>query len=107
AGAAPPAVLSQVPDQGVRPPVTSLAGQWLIAMPEMQDHRFMRSVIYLCAHGGEGAMGLVVNKLVENLTLSELMGQLGITAEGLRADGSVHFGGPVESGRGFVLHSTD
>jgi len=87
--------------------VTSLTGQLLVAMPQMQDRRFARSVIYLCAHGSEGAMGLVVNKLVDDLTLSQLMSQLGITAEGLKSDSKVHFGGPVESGRGFVLHSSD
>ena len=87
--------------------MTSLTGQLLVAMPQMQDHRFARSVIYLCAHGSEGAMGLVVNKLVDDLTLSQLMGQLGITADGLKGDAKVHFGGPVESGRGFVLHSGD
>ena len=87
--------------------MTSLTGQLLVAMPQMQDHRFARSVIYLCAHGSEGAMGLVVNKLVDDLTLSQLMSQLGITADGLKADAKVHFGGPVESGRGFVLHSSD
>jgi len=87
--------------------VTSLAGQLLIAMPQMQDHRFSRSVIYLCAHSKEGAMGLVVNKLVDSLSLSKLMEQLGIAVEGLKGDGWVHFGGPVEPGRGFVLHSAD
>jgi putative transcriptional regulator len=76
-------------------------------MPQMQDHRFVRSVIYLCAHNREGAMGLVVNKFIGELTLPQLMQQLGIAAEGLQAAPRVHFGGPVESGRGFVLHSAD
>ena len=89
--------------------MTSLAGQLLIAMPQMQDHRFMRSVIYVCAHGSEGAMGLVINKLVDNppVKMSELMAKLGIDVGGLRGDSRVHFGGPVESGLGFVLHSDD
>ncbi len=88
---------------------TTLTGQLLIAMPQMQDPRFARTVIYLCAHGSEGAMGLVVNKFVDNppVTLSRLMSQLGIAAEGLKADSRVHRGGPVEEGRGFVLHSAD
>lgn len=85
----------------------SLAGQLLVAMPQMQDHRFVRSVIYLCAHNEDGAMGLVTNKLIESLTLSELLKQLDITDDGLRGESRVHFGGPVESGRGFVLHSAD
>jgi len=88
---------------------TSLTGQLLIAMPQMQDPRFARSVIYLCAHGSEGAMGLVVNKYLDDppVTLSKLMGQLGIATEGLKVDPRVHRGGPVEEGRGFVLHSAD
>jgi putative transcriptional regulator len=88
---------------------TSLTGHLLIAMPQMQDPRFARTVIYLCAHGSEGAMGLVVNKFLDDppVTLSKLMSQLGIDAEGLKADPRVHRGGPVEEGRGFVLHSAD
>jgi putative transcriptional regulator len=87
--------------------MSSLAGQLLVAMPQMQDHRFQRSVIYLCAHNEEGAMGLVVNKLIGTLTLSELLDQLNIPHPGVSHSPRVHFGGPVESGRGFVLHSSD
>src|SRR5690242_13974941 len=87
--------------------LTSLAGQLLVAMPQMQDPRFARSVIYLCAHNEEGAMGLIVNKLLESLTLPDLLKQLDIAAEGLRGTAPVHVGGPVDSGRGFVLHSVD
>src|SRR5260370_123490 len=86
-------------------PLTSLAAHMLIAMPQMQDRRFERSVILLCAHNEDGAMGLVVNKLIESLTLPELLSQLGIAAAGLAGKAHVHFGGPVQSGRGFVLHS--
>jgi putative transcriptional regulator len=87
--------------------VTSLAGQLLVAMPQMQDPRFARSVILMCAHNEEGAMGLVINKLIDQLTMPQLMEQLGIEAAGMRGRTGVHFGGPVESGRGFVLHSAD
>lgn len=87
--------------------VTSLAGQLLVAMPAMQDHRFARSVIYLCEHSEHRAMGLVVNKLLDTLTLPELMQHLGLTAEGVTGETRVHFGGPVEVGHGFVLHSAD
>ena len=87
--------------------MSSLAGQLLVAMPQMQDHRFQRSVIYLCAHNDEGAMGLVINKLIGTLTLVELLDQLKIPHEKLNGAPRVHFGGPVESGRGFVLHSSD
>jgi putative transcriptional regulator len=85
-----------------------LTGMLLVAMPTMQDPRFAHSVIYLCAHSREGAMGLVVNQVVDNVTLPHVIGQLGIEAPVLRDDDSpVHFGGPVETSRGFVLHSPD
>jgi putative transcriptional regulator len=85
----------------------SLAGHLLIAMPQMEDHRFVRSVVFLCAHNAEGAMGLVLNKLVGSLTLPELLEKLSIPATGMQGMPRVHFGGPVEAARGFVLHSAD
>jgi putative transcriptional regulator len=87
--------------------LTSLAGQLLVAMPQMQDPRFARSVILMCAHNEEGAMGLVVNKLIDQLTMPELMKQLKIEGQPPGDRESVHFGGPVEASRGFVLHSAD
>ena len=84
-----------------------LEGQLLIAMPAMQDPRFARTVIFICSHNSDGAMGLVVNKLFGSLTFSELLKQVGIEATGVKNQIRVHFGGPVESGRGFVLHSPD
>jgi putative transcriptional regulator len=86
---------------------SSLTGQLLVAMPQMADPRFERTVIYLCAHSAEGAMGLVVNRLIESLTFPNLLEQLGVEAENGFADMPIHFGGPVESSRGFVLHSAD
>lgn len=83
-----------------------LTGQLLIAMPGMRDPRFHNSVVYLCAHGGEGAMGLVVNKVLDSLTVPDLLSHLDVPAPGLKP-APVHFGGPVETARGFVLHSTD
>jgi putative transcriptional regulator len=83
-----------------------LTGQLLVAMPQMRDPRFMRSVIYMCAHSAEGAMGLVINRRVGSITFDELLKQLGIPP-GEGNDMRIHFGGPVESGRGFVLHSAD
>jgi putative transcriptional regulator len=86
----------------------SLAGQLLVAMPQMQDHRFARSVVYLCAHGEEsGAMGLVINKLLGSLTMEELFRQLDLEPGRFNRSRPVHFGGPVEAGRGFVLHTAD
>jgi putative transcriptional regulator len=91
-----------------------LDGQMLIAMPTMRDERFMRSVIYVCAHSSEGAMGIVVNQPAPNIRFSELLVQLEVipAAELIqlppRADVvKVLKGGPVETGRGFVLHSDD
>ena len=84
-----------------------LAGQLLVAMPGMRDPRFARSVIYMCAHSAEGAMGLVVNRELESLSFPDLLGQLDIEVPELKNQIRVHFGGPVESGRGFVLHTAD
>lgn len=84
-----------------------LTGQLLIAMPHMQDPRFARSVIYMCAHSADGAMGLVVNKVMEHVQFPELLEQLNIGPGDATQEIRVHFGGPVESGRGFVLHSSD
>ena len=84
----------------------SLAGQLLVAMPHMLDERFARSVVYLCAHSPEGgAMGLVINKLLGSLTLGELYARLDLVPQESALGRPIHFGGPVEAGRGFVLHS--
>jgi putative transcriptional regulator len=91
-----------------------LDGQMLIAMPAMSDDRFNRSLIYLCAHSNEGAMGIVVNQVAGNISFSELLVQLEVipAADRIvlpsRAETvKVLKGGPVETGRGFVLHSAD
>ncbi|MGL4288528.1 MAG: YqgE/AlgH family protein [Phreatobacter sp.] len=91
-----------------------LDGQMLIAMPTMRDERFARSVIYVCAHSSDGAMGIVVNQTATNLAFPDLLVQLDIIPEDqkitLPASTSavrVLRGGPVETGRGFVLHSSD
>jgi len=90
-----------------------LDGQLLIAMPTMTDPRFHRSVIYMCAHSAEGAMGLIINQRAPNITLPRLLEQLEIIPEGPRRKAirvssmAVHMGGPVETSRGFVLHSSD
>lgn len=92
----------------------SLEGQLLIAMPDMSDKRFRRSVIYMCAHSAEGAMGLIINQQAPGLSVAELLEQLEIVTEEDAAklparlqSMDVHVGGPVETGRGFVLHSSD
>ncbi len=85
----------------------SLSGQLLVAMPHMEDPRFARSVVYMCAHSDDGAMGFVVNRLIDSMRFDTLMDQLGLDSAKARPDLPVHFGGPVEASRGFVLHSTD
>ena len=86
---------------------TDLTGKLLIAMPGMGDPRFEHSVVYMCAHSDEGAMGLIINKPSGDVTMAALLDQLSITAEPGLDLKHVHFGGPVEMGRGFVLHSPD
>jgi putative transcriptional regulator len=95
--------------------VTFLDGQLLIAMPTMTDRRFQRSVIYMCAHSREGAMGLIVNQRADHITFPKLLRQLDILPgdkddrnlpAGLQGM-AVHVGGPVETVRGFVLHTAD
>ena len=85
-----------------------LTGKLLIAMPGMGDPRFDRAVIMLCSHAPDGAMGLIVNKPAAGIDLAALLSHLEVetTAEGL-GQHPVRFGGPVETGRGFVLHSRD
>jgi putative transcriptional regulator len=92
----------------------SLKGQFLAAMPDMGDERFQDSVIYLVGHGDEGAMGLVVNRVIEDMRFVDVLEELGISGgdeaiqmpERVR-DQKVLRGGPVQRGRGFVLHSRD
>ncbi|MCW8835178.1 MAG: YqgE/AlgH family protein [Rhodospirillales bacterium] len=84
-----------------------LTGQLLVAMPGMPDPRFSKTVIYICAHSEEGAMGLILNRLHRDLTFAEIIGQLGIVGGAEDSQIRVHFGGPVETGRGFVLHSAE
>lgn len=91
-----------------------LDGQFLVAMPGLADERFARSVIYLCAHSADGAMGIILNKAVDDLNMPDLLIQLDIATE---ADAirlrerighmPVLMGGPVDAKRGFVLHSDD
>ena len=91
-----------------------LDGQMLIAMPAMLDDRFARSLIYICAHSSEGAMGIVVNHPAPNINFSDLLVKLDVIppADAIRLPTraeviKVMRGGPVETERGFVLHSAD
>lgn len=91
-----------------------LDGQFLIAMPSLNDGPFARTVVYICAHSPEGAMGITINQLAKQITFRDLLVQLDIIPEGpeIRLPGpvgrmQVQRGGPVETGRGFVLHSSE
>jgi putative transcriptional regulator len=91
-----------------------LDGQILVAMPTIRDDRFSRTVIYLCAHSSEGAMGIVINQPAPHIDFGDLLVQLEVIPDNklielpLRAgEVKVLKGGPVETGRGFVLHSAD
>lgn len=85
-----------------------LTGKLLIAMPEMGDPRFEHSVVFLCSYGSDGAMGLIVNKPAREVELADLLKQLEIKPDRPeRGRMPVYFGGPVETARGFVLHSAD
>lgn len=83
-----------------------LTGQVLLAMPGMSDPRFDHAVIALCAHDERGALGIGIGHELEGIGFHRLMEQLGL-APGAAPDVPVHYGGPVEPARGFVLHSTD
>jgi len=93
----------------------SLRGQFLVAMPDMQDDRFANTVIFVCTHSEEeGAMGLVVNKLMPDMHFGDLMAQFNIKVEPEKAEDSIGgydqpilVGGPVETSRGFVLHTPE
>jgi len=84
-----------------------LEGKFLIALPGMPDPRFERSVILMCAHSPQGAMGLIVNKPVEGVAFGYLMEKLGIKITANRLETPVLFGGPVETERGLILHSSE
>jgi len=84
-----------------------LSGKLLIATPSIGDPRFDHSVILMCDHSSEHAMGIILNKPVEGLRMPDLFEQLGVESDLVAPDRPVMLGGPVDSDRGFVLHSTD
>ena len=89
-------------------PVQSLQGQFLLAMPSMGDPRFLRSVVYMVAHDSEGAMGFIINKRAEGLSLGDILKDMPKTvAKTGLVNLPVYVGGPVQNDRGFVLHTSD
>jgi putative transcriptional regulator len=84
-----------------------LTGQILVAMPTLQDPRFTQTVIFICAHTEEGAMGVVLNRPLRRVKFGDLLGQLGIEPNPPQREMRLGTGGPVDDNRGFVLHSAD
>jgi putative transcriptional regulator len=82
-------------------------GQLLLATPKMLDFRFEKSVILICSHTGKGTMGIIVNKPNIELKFGDILKQLKINSRNQIINKEIYFGGPVEYGRGFVVHSTD
>lgn len=85
----------------------SLVGRFLVAAPSMPDERFRQSVVFVCKHDDDGALGIIVNNSVDDLPLGQVYKQLGITVPSAEADRPVLFGGPVDTSKGLVLHSAD
>jgi putative transcriptional regulator len=88
-------------------PAATLVGRFLVAAPSMPDERFQKSVVFLCKHDDDGALGIIVNNKVDDLPLGQVYKQLGIEVPRETAERPVLFGGPVETSRGLVLHSAD
>ncbi len=85
----------------------NLTGQFLISMPSLEDERFEKTVIYMCAHSKDGAMGIIINKKIDYDLYPDLLEQLGIDKPLINKKLYIRYGGPIESGRGFVLHSDE
>ncbi len=90
-----------------RPNAGSLTGQILVATPEMRDPRFSRTVIYVVHHDATGALGLIVNRPFKEIPIALLLDRLGLKHQSVRGAMRMHYGGPVEPGRVFVLHTAD
>jgi putative transcriptional regulator len=92
---------------GSSSPAATFVGRFLVAAPSMPDERFQKSVVFVCKHDGDGALGIIVNNKVDDLPLGQVYKQLGIAVPKTASDSAVLFGGPVETSRGLVLHSAD
>ena len=95
------------PATGGAAPIDNLTGQFLVATDELRDPRFIRTLVYVIRHGDAGAMGLVVNRPVASGPIVEVLKQLRLDTSGIQGDIRVYYGGPVEPGLGFILHTTD
>jgi putative transcriptional regulator len=94
-------------DSPEKPDAGYLTGSLLVAMPGMPDDRFKHTVIYMCDHTPKGAMGLIVNQIADGVDFADLLEQVGIAERPVKRRLAIHVGGPVDTSRGFVLHSGD
>jgi putative transcriptional regulator len=85
----------------------NLTGKIIVSMPFLEDERFYKTVIYMCAHSSEGSMGIIINKKIDYDLYPDLLQQLGIDKPLNNKKLFIRYGGPVENGRGFILHSDD
>jgi putative transcriptional regulator len=99
--------IAQPPENASETQRTSLTGQLLIAMPGLPDPEFAKSVVYLCAHSEDGAMGIIVNRPIETPSFADLLGQLEVGPTPPARAIALCQGGPVDHSRGFVLHTAD
>jgi putative transcriptional regulator len=102
--AAPP---PHAPAERAPAPRTNFTGQLLVATDSLRDPRFHRTVIYLLHHGDAGAMGVVVNRPIGDVPLASVLDEVGVDSTGVKGMIRLHYGGPVESNRGGVLHPGD
>lgn len=99
-------ISSSVANYGASARAASLVGKFLVATPTLQESCFTRAVIYMCSYNEAGAMGVIVNYPIDNVRIDDIMEQLNIETTYTHGT-QVHFGGPVESNRGFIIHSDE
>ena len=107
AGAAPPGPAAAGAERVIAQADRSLAGQFLVATATLRDPRFARTVIYMVRHDATGAMGLVVNRPVRDMPLAPLLRRFGLDERGVTGSVRAHYGGPVDIGQGFILHTAE
>ena len=106
-GTAPSSPAAAGAERAITQAGQSLAGQFLVATDTLRDPRFARTVIYMVRHDATGAMGLVVNRPVRDMPLAPLLRKFGLDERGVTGSVRAHYGGPVEIGQGFLLHTAE
>ncbi len=106
-GTAPSSPAAAGAERAITQAGQSLAGQFLVATDTLRDPRFARTVIYMVRHDATGAMGLVVNRPVRDMPLAPLLRKFGLDERGITGSVRAHYGGPVEIGQGFILHTAE